>query len=315
MSALRAVALAAVMLAGASRAWADGDRVVLADRDPELRRAIEATLAPWHIAVVVDVAGPIDANAAQLRADARTARFVVWREGGELVVFDRARGQLEHRTAPAGALDPVSAAAAALTVKTLMRLPPPSEAAAPAGVTATLPHASPAPALRLDATLAMRIARGLDTSSSARLAGAALVRPFAAPLRFGIAGEIGTPTDVQRGGFKGTWRDWAVLGVASWAVERARWDIEPYVGAGATRSRVDGVEGTLARHERATLVLVRAGIAAHHRIGRVRIGGVVAIDAVAGTPAYTRASSGTKFFEVPPFALAIGVVTAIDLTQ
>jgi len=325
----------AIVVAMAAAAPADdrvgNTRVVLADADPELRRAIEATLAPWHVEVVVEVAPPADARAArewnghdalapawQMRPDAQTARFVVWRERGELVVFDRERGQAEHRAAPTGALDPVSAAAAALTVKTLMRLPPPSSEAAPPGgeLAASGPVEPDGPELRVQATLATRLARGLDTEVGGRLVGAAFVRPWAwTTLRFGIAGEVGTPTDVQRTGFKGTWRDWAVLGLASWAGVHARWEIEPYVGAGATRSRLDGDEGMIAHHERATLLLVRAGVMARYRAGRFSIGGTLGADAVLDTPAYTKSSSGTKFFEVPPFALAIGVVGTVDLTR
>lgn len=118
---------AMIVMLASGPALADGTmRVLLADTDPELQRAVRAALAPWRLEVVIETEQrPTDATHAQAIGDAQTARFVVWREGTDLVVFDRERGEAEHRGAPSGALDPASAAAAALTVKTLMRLPPP----------------------------------------------------------------------------------------------------------------------------------------------------------------------------------------------
>lgn len=92
----------------------NADVVVLADSDPELLHAVESSLAPWKLTIVVD-ARPIDEATATRRADEAGARFVVWREGDQLVVYDRTTSAAERRPARTGAFDNVSAAAAALT--------------------------------------------------------------------------------------------------------------------------------------------------------------------------------------------------------
>ncbi|HSS01186.1 MAG TPA: hypothetical protein VLM79_29210, partial [Kofleriaceae bacterium] len=175
--AARAVAIAAVLgwLAVADASPAASQRVVLADADPELRHAVEQVLAPWHLAVVIEGPPPTDTAMAEQRADADTARFVVWRDGEQLVVYDRELGSTERRDSRSGVLDAPTAAAAALTIKTMMRLPPPPE------VPARAPPAEPAPEgrveVRLEAGVATRLASG-DASTSARLAGAVQLRPW-----------------------------------------------------------------------------------------------------------------------------------------
>src|SRR5262249_7795558 len=129
VSAVRALALIAIACGTAHAGSAT--RVVLADPDPELRRAVETSLKPWRIEDAVEAQPPPDESAANDRANESSARFVVWRDGSALVVFDHDSGSAERRTASSGAFDPVGAAAAALTVKTMMRLPPPPEEPAP----------------------------------------------------------------------------------------------------------------------------------------------------------------------------------------
>jgi hypothetical protein len=309
---------ALVVLLLAAPALADGtSRVVLADADPELRRALEATLAPWRLEVIVDPQAPVDAP--QVHAD---ARFVVWRKNGELVVYDRERGDTQHRRTPDGPLDPASAAAAALTVKTLMRLPAPGTsdetAAAPAETTPSIdggarPAAEASGLLRVQGALTSRMARGDDMIYGGRASFAVLVRLRESPLRFGVAGELGTASDIKGSSFRGTYSDWSVMGIGSWATPLGRWEVEPHVGAGVLRSKLDGEDAMMERHERETLLVMRAGVFARTRIGRISFGGVLALDAVPGTPTYTRAGSASQFFEVPPLALSIGVIIASDL--
>ncbi|MDQ3335618.1 MAG: hypothetical protein M4D80_10665 [Myxococcota bacterium] len=321
------------LVLASSLVHADGTmRVLLADADPELQRAVKATLAPWRLEVIIEAERPTDTTHAQLIGDAQTARFVVWREKGDLVVFDRERGEAEHRVAPSGPLDPASAAAAALTIKTLMRLPPPPPPGqvdvdvadtieGPTGPTGpsdgvVQPQAPGASGveLRLQGGLATRVARGEQNEFGGRASLAVFVKPTSYALRLGLAAELGTEADVQGGGFKGTWRDWSVMGLASWAFVLApRWEIEPYVGAGALRSNLDGEEGMTERHERETLVTVRAGTFVRMRVGAFSVGGMLGFDATPGTPTYTRMGMGSKFFEVPPFALSIGLIVAADL--
>ena len=309
------------MVIATSVAHADGTtRVLIADADPELQRAVKATLAPWHLEVVAHAERPTDTTHAQLIGDAQTARFVVWREHGDLVVFDRERGEAEHRLAPSGPLDPASAAAAALTVKTLMRLPPlETVAEAPPPTVPTDVVIAPVPddsgvELRLQGGLATRVARGDRNDFGGRANLAVFVKPTDLGLRLGIAGEVGTTSDVQGAGFKGTWRDWSVFGLASWSFVLApRWEIEPYVGAGALRSNLDGEEAMTERHERETLATLRGGTFVRLRAGAFSVGGVLAFDATPGTPTYTRMGMGSDFFQVPPFALSIGLIFAADI--
>lgn len=310
-------ALAIVMLVAAPAA---AERVLLADADPELQRAVRATLAPWRVEVVVAAdPRPRDATQAQQIGDANTARFVVWRDGTDLVVFDRERGEVEHRGAPAGALDAASAAAAALTVKTLMRLPPPADEVAPAVVVVAPPPPPPPPdepgiELRIQAGVAARVVRGDGNDVGGRASLAAFVKPTSFALRLGIAGELGTDDDVKSAGFKGTWSDWRVLAVASWSFPiSAGWELEPLVGAGVVRSNLDGTEMMTPLHARDTLASVRAGVALRLSLGAFAIGGVVAFDGTLGTPTYTKPGTNATLYEVPGEALSLGFIVAADL--
>jgi len=293
-------------------------RVVLADPDPELARALTTALAPWHLEVVVDANTPADDNQAQARADAGAARFVVWRNHRDLVVFDREVGIAEHRDAPDGPLDAVSAAAAALTVKTLMRLPPPPDETPPApppgdGTAVVATTETPAaPEVRVQAGAATRIARGSDTDVSARFAGAVLVRLFDA-WHFGVTGDLGTRSDVDRAGFKGTWNDWAVLGVASWTAALGSWELEPHLAFGVARSTLAGEEMGLARSEGATLAVARAGLWVRYRYDMWTIGGTFDLERGFGTPTYTRTNTNVEIFQVPSMGVSLGLILAADL--
>jgi hypothetical protein len=315
---------AVLVLLLASTAFADTTRVLLADADPELQSAVKATLAPWRLEVVIEGERPSDTTHAQMIGDAKTARFVVWRERGDLVVLDRERGAAEHREAPEGALDPASAAAAALTVKTLMRLPPPPEVAEVTPpveepkdqIVVPVEPASPGPELRVQAGVASRMTRGEDGALGARASIAVFVKPSRIPLRLGIAGELGPSSDVQAAGFKGTWNDWSVLGLASYAFAvDTRWEIEPFVGAGVLRSSLDGEEMMMERHERATLAVLRGGVFGRARLGWFSIGATLGFDAIPGTPTYTKVGASSEVFAVPPLALSAGLFVAADLNR
>ena len=96
---------------------------IVADGDIQLRAAIADSLKPWLIEVVAAPSAPADIAAAMQQATDAGARYVIWREGAELVVLDREGDRVERREAPAGTLDALAAAAAALSVKTMLRLP------------------------------------------------------------------------------------------------------------------------------------------------------------------------------------------------
>jgi hypothetical protein len=285
-------------------------RVVLADPDPELRHAMEQALAPYHLQVVIEGPPPTDAGAASQRADADTARFVVWRDGDELVVFDRELGSTERRASQAGMLDPPTAAAAALTIKTMMRLPPP-----PPPEPAPPPAASaPGIELRVQAQIASRIARGDQTWVSARYGGALAIRPWpGSGWRFGVAADAGSASSVDSASFNGTWSEWAALGLISWTYARGAWELEPHVGFGLRRSTLDGTEMSTPRTETATVSTARAGVWVRWRLARFTVGATLAADAIFGTPTYQKTVGKAEIFQVPGSAVELGGAIAIDL--
>ncbi len=288
-------------------------RVVLADPDPELRHAMEQALAPWHLEIVIEGPPPADEAMAQERADADTARFVVWRKGDELVVYDRELGFTEQRTSQSGVLDPPTAAAAALTIKTMMRLPspppPPTEApGSPEGPAASSFE------VRIQAGVATRIAHGSETDITARFSGAAEIRPWAgSSWRFGLAGDGGTSTGLSDASFKGTWSEWAVLGLVSWTYTRNSWEFEPHAGAGIRRSMLDGTEMKTARKASATLPTARGGMWVRWRASRWTFGAMLDVDGTFGTPTYNKTDSPALIFRVPGLGVEFGAVAAVDL--
>jgi len=302
----------------AAGAPAARQRVVLADPDLELRHAMEQALAPWHLEVVIEGPPPADAAMAQQRADADTARFVVWRDGEQLVVYDRELESTERRDSRSGVLDPPTAAAAALTIKTMMRLPPPpppapgDDAAAPQPPGAAI--AASGLELRLQAGLATRIMRGDTTETSANLALGVALRPWAdSGWRFGVAGAGGTSTSIDRASFKGTWSAWSVLGVVSWSYARGAWEIEPHAGAGLRRSTLDGAETTTPRREAATLATAAGGLTLRVRYAQWSLGVTAAADESFGTPTYSKTNSPAEVFQVPGIGAELGAVIAVDL--
>ena len=290
------------------------NRVVLADPDPELRHAMEQALAPWHLEIVIEGPPPADLAMAQERADADTARFVVWRQGDELVVYDRELGFTEQRTSQPGVLDPPAAAAAALTIKTMMRLPPPP----PPPPTET-PASSEGPAassfeVRIQAGIATRIAHGSETDLMARFGGAAEIRPWAgSSWRFGLAGDGGTSASVEHASFKGTWSEWAVLGLVSWTYTRDAWEFEPHAGGGIRSSRLDGAEMNGVRRESATLPTARGGLWVRWRAFRWTFGAALDVDGSFGTPTYSKTGAPAEIFRVPGVGVELGAVVAVDL--
>ncbi len=297
------------------------DRVLLADPDPELLHAVESSLSPWHLSIVVETAVPRDATAARLRAASSGARFVVWRAGDQLVVFDRDRGTSDRRPARAGSFDPVTAAAAALTVKTMMRLPPP-EGAAPAIVT-TVPVVAPPPdqpggvEVRLEAGIAARLPAGSDVAAGGRAVFAAMLRPSSAHGgRLGLRGDLGTSSSIDRAGFKGSWSDWAILVAASWTVTRGAWELEPWLAGGIVRGTLDGVDAATRRIERSTDATLHGGFLVRRRLGTLTAGAGVELDATPGAPTYTRISMGMgspRLFQAASFSVVLGILVAVDL--
>lgn len=307
--------VAALLVLCASTAFAaPPDRVLLADPDPELLHAVESSLSPWRLTIVVERDAPADDGTARTRADVTGARFVVWREGDQLVVLDLARAASERRPARAGNFDAISAAAAALTVKTMMRLPPPP----PEDAEIVTPSADGAHVeLRLEIGGAARIANG-DDGLGTRAELAAMLRPSSARgWRVGVRGDFGTSASIDAGGFKGSWQDFAMLAAASWTHTRGAWEIEPWLGAGVARGTLDGTEmaGT-PRLEHATLFTVHGGGSLRRRFGAFTAGPGLVLAATPAAPTYTRTTPGMgmpSLFEASKFSVVVGLTVAIDL--
>ena len=287
---------------------------MLADGDPELRRAVEASLRPWRIEVVVDPTAPTDLASAEARADVSHARFVVWRDGAELVVYDRDGAALERRVAQAGAFDPLAAAAAALTVKTMMRLPPPApDDAVPPAVTITAP---PPPdrdgiELRFDGLLAARYEVGLDSTVALRFGLRAMIRPWRDEAwRFGAVGDFGAAADVEQASFHGTWSNWGVLASASYELP---YDLEPWVALGIEHSSLDGKEMATSRNESNQLFAMRGGVIWRYPLGAWSIGAGVTLEGIGGTVTYLKTGSSNAIFEVPGFSAVGTLVVGTDI--
>ncbi len=302
------------MLIAAGTGLADSTtRVVLADPDPELRRAVVASLRPWRIEVVVDPSAPVDVTSAGTRADDRAARFVVWRDGGQLVVFDRDSHQAERRDAKIGAFDPLDAEAAALSIKTMMRLPPPE---AETAVAVPAQAAIDGPELRVEAGMGSRYERGLDTNVALRFSIGGMVRPWLdRGWRFGAIGDFGASAAVEQAGFKGTWSNAAVLGFASWSwTAAADWELEPWAAIGGEHSSLEGAERGEARDERTTLPAFRGGFAARRRFGRWSIAAVASVEVVSGSPPTSGSRAPTaEIFEGPPFSVVGALIFSADV--
>lgn len=311
--------LAAVAVV-AGIAHADVARVVIADPDPELQRAIVTTLAPWRLEVLVEPKPPQDIEEAKTRAAAANARFVVWRHGRDLLVFDRDRDGVEQRATSAGTLDDARAAQAALTVKTLMRLPPPLDgegSAAPIEEDSAVAIGSAAPPVEQAFEIRVQAGLGAQLDSAGSVAGgtvAALVRRWSPPVHVGVVGNLGSRSAIEQAGFKGDWRQWSLLALASYAVPVGRLEIEPFVGGGITRGVLDGTETAMARREATTLGTARGGVWLRFPVGRFSVGGTLAADFLVGTSTYRRQSGGSMnaIFEVPGFAFTIGGFAAAD---
>ncbi len=303
------ISLALRSLATAQPEPAGPSRVVLADSDPELLKALVTALAPWRLTVVVDPVPPADLPEASERAEQRTAQFVVWRGPDELVVFDRRTATLDRRAAPSGALDPVSAAAAALTVKTMMRLPS-LEVAKPQPPS----RRSSSQELRVQAGLLGRAGRGSQTELAPRGELTILVRPSTAwGWRFGIGGDAGTSLDIEHAGFRGTWRDWAIVGIASWAHLVGNWELDPWMAGGFVRGTLSGVDSSELRHESVAMGVLRAGVTARYRLGIWTIGASIGVDLWVKPVTYFKTGSAAIIYTAPSFSLVTGIVAAVDL--
>jgi hypothetical protein len=192
----------------------------------------------------------------------------------------------------------------------MLRLPPLETVAPP-----VVPPLSPSPAgFELDAQLGGggRFAQGTAGWFSATV----VARPWPAlGFGLGVAVDAASGTSVDQAGFQGTWTEQAVTGLASYRFSIDPIELEPWVGAGAVRSSLSGVEMDGARDEQATLFAVRGGAWVWWRWDRFRVGGGIAVDYVFGTPTYTKPGQVRAIvFEVPAFGVVAGASASVSFS-
>jgi hypothetical protein len=323
----RTAAVAIVLAIAAPIATADPGpirRVVLVNPTPDLAHAARTALAPWTIEVVEETrTDPVDATLAATIAVDRVADRVAWLAGGELIVVDPATGENERRPAPAGAADAPAAASVALSLKTLLRLPPVPEVALVTpppvddDVAVDTGVDAPGPArVRFVPEVggAVRFAVGGTIAAQPRVTfGLGAIHPRWPRWRASVIGGIGPEVEAGKGSLQGTWFD-AEAG-AQLAYEhplRRRIAIVPRLRIAAHRTHVFGrlpPQDTLDAIAYGAEVALEAAV--WLRAGRVRAGVGGGMSAWVGFPDYIRRNN-VVFESAPAMAQVYGTVL-VDL--
>lgn len=274
--------------------------VVLVGADAALHRAVENALVSWdlHVARVDDVppsaAMPLAGREARLLARRYEATGVVWLvdsgEGHALFVYDAESDQVVTRALVRGPpFDPPSAAAAALSVKTLLRssmVAPPSERL---GAEArTPPEVEARTSERTDADLGARERPASPARINVELSGAARlianttdsrigagVSVFFGPRSrwgVGLAARGGLGVDVSAPRFQGTFRETSLSpSLRLQAPLSALVRVEPRMGMTLHGTSIEGVVADPPR------------VARESRIdGSVDVGGVIDFELARG---------------------------------
>ena len=315
--AIAAIAAPAVADAGPIR------RVVLVNPTPDLAHAARTALAPWTIEVVEETrTDPVDATLAATIAADRVADRVAWLDGGELIVVDPSTGENERRPAPAGASDPPAAASVALSLKTLLRLPPVPEVALitppPPDEPAVEDRVPPAERLRMrfvpEAGGTVRFPIGGTIEAQPRVTfGFGVIHPRWPRWRPSIVGGVGPEVEAGQSGLQGTWFD--VEAGVQLAYEhplRPRVALVPRLRIAGHRAHVFGrlpPQDTL--DAIAYGVEVAAEAAIWVRLGPVRAGVGGGMSAWVGFPDYIRRNI-VVFESAPAMAQVYGTVL-VDL--
>lgn len=298
---------------------AAGPRAVVADGDVQLRAAIADSLKPWLIEVVPVEAAPADMAAAVQQATDASARYVIWRDGAEVVVLDREGDRVDRRAAPAGTLDALAAAAVALSVKTMLRLPdlPPGtvvEKPKPKHVPPPVVPDMDGVELRVMALAGGRFEYGLDSNVALRFGGGFALRPWRdAGWRFGAIGDGGASATVDQAGFHGRWNNWSVLALASWDTALDdHWELGPWIAVGFEHSTLTGTQGMTHRSEEAFSPALRGGAAARYRSGAWFVGGQLALETLLTNTTYTKPMSAAQVFEIPRIGAVLSLLVGVD---
>ncbi len=283
-------------------------RALVADDDGQLRTAITDALRPWSIEVSVAGSTPTTVDDAMKIAETAHAEYVIWREDGQLVVLDRHSDRVERRTLSAGALDAIAAAAAALSVKTMLRLP------SLAGI-AKAPHVpipEPGP-LRVSLSGGSRFEEGLDSNLALRFGATIELRPWrGVPLRLGAMGDGGAAATVDQAGFHGRWSNWSILAHASWDLDGDGWVFSPWLAIGAEHSALSGTEMMMARSEATFVPALRGGATARYYVASWFVGSQLSVEGLLTTKTYTKLGGPAPVFEIPPIGAVLSLLVGAE---
>lgn len=292
----------------ASHAAFANPRALVADDDGQLRSAITDALRPWSIEVSVAGAAPTTVDEAIKIADAANAEYVIWREGDQLVVLERHGDRVERRMLSTGTLDAVAAAAAALSVKTMLRLP-----SLTAVAKATRDPTPERGLLRSSLFAGSRFEEGLDSNLALRFGATIELQPWrAVPLRLGLMADGGASATVDQAGFHGRWANWSILAHASWDVEAEGWMFSPWLAVGAEHSSLSGTEMMTARSEATFVPALRGGATARYYLAAGFVGGQLAVEGLLMTTTYTKLGGSAPIFEIPRIGAVLSLLVGAE---
>lgn len=286
-----AVALAGLGLAGGARAE-DAPRVVVAGAGATFAHAADVALGPWRVRVVeVDGPAPHGKDEARALGARHGAAVVAWFEGARgdatLHVYDTQTGETTTRTVAEGPpFDEVAAAAAALSLKTLLRSskiapeaerapdptpppPPPAEVPpTPPPAPARPPVDEAAPSDRLE----LAIGGGARTLAGAvEPRGAIALRGWVAR-GAALGGAVGVrlgPGRSVEGALDGRLSAFTASAAGAYRLPIGAWSVAPGLGASLHATRIEGVtspRATRVSEGRADLS-IDAAIAVERRLG------------------------------------------------
>jgi hypothetical protein len=229
----------------------DARRLGLVGVDPTLDQSASLALSAWNVDIVPLAASPpsADVGAASRAADAlaRENRVdaVAWLvdapDARTLLLYDARTGQVVSREVATGPLDDATAAAIALSLKTLLRASTVAPVEERIGAEPPPPHGPGQFRLEGDATVRLRASNGAVLDPRVGLAFAWWPRPFNRVLGLALRIEEGTGLPVQNPEMRGRLTDHAAS-----LVVRARFPvtgaftIEPYLGGALHLTLLDG---------------------------------------------------------------------------
>lgn len=244
----RSLAIACLATWAAGVAAAERPRVALVGENRLLAEALGAALAPWDVDLltVPDTGGPTAPEQATAMARAWDVQAAVWmiptRHGYTLSMLDARVGEIISRQVLVdGPLDEALAAAAALSVKTLLRftsLPPPAERFEPEPARPALRRTR----LQAEASGGARLPRASWAEIEPRVGVGLSLWPAALGGRAGLAlgFHAATGIPIESTEFSGRYRELSVSTAARLRFERGRAALEPFVGATLHLTTIEG---------------------------------------------------------------------------